>query len=209
MEFFKYLGSMITNDARCTHENSIQDCHGKSSTQQEEDSLHQQIRLKFKEENGKVLHLERSFILCWNLNTSESRSEIPGKIWNVVLERMEKISWTDRVRNEDVTHRVKEERNILLTTKEGKLTGLVKSCVGTAFWNTFLKVRWREGWTWREDEEEEVSSSWMILKRNERIERGRATSHCVENSLWKSVWTCHTTEWEMKEWKFVRKWVAV
>jgi len=29
--------------------------------------------------------------------------------------RVEKISWTDRVRNEEVLHRVKEERNILLT----------------------------------------------------------------------------------------------
>jgi hypothetical protein len=29
--------------------------------------------------------------------------------------RMEKISWTDRVRNEEVLHRVKEERNILHT----------------------------------------------------------------------------------------------
>jgi len=30
---------------------------------------------------------------------------------------MEKISWTDRVKNEDVLHRVKEERNILHTIK--------------------------------------------------------------------------------------------
>jgi L-serine deaminase len=39
---------------------------------------------------------------------------------------MEKISWTDRVRNEDVLHRVKEERNIVHTIKhviEGKLEG--------------------------------------------------------------------------------------
>jgi hypothetical protein len=34
--------------------------------------------------------------------------------------RMEKISWTGRVRNEDVLHRVKEERNILHTTKRRK-----------------------------------------------------------------------------------------
>jgi hypothetical protein len=32
--------------------------------------------------------------------------------------RLEKISWTDRVRNEEVLHRVKEERNIL--HKEGR-----------------------------------------------------------------------------------------
>jgi hypothetical protein len=34
--------------------------------------------------------------------------------------RMEKISWTDRVRNEEVLHRVKEERNILHTIKRRK-----------------------------------------------------------------------------------------
>jgi hypothetical protein len=33
---------------------------------------------------------------------------------------MEKISWTDRVRNEEVLHRVKEERNILHATKRRK-----------------------------------------------------------------------------------------
>jgi hypothetical protein len=45
---------------------------------------------------------------------------------------MEKISWTDRVRNEEVSHksRVKKKRNILQTIKEGKLTGFVASCLG-------------------------------------------------------------------------------
>jgi hypothetical protein len=33
---------------------------------------------------------------------------------------MEKISWTDRVRNEEVLHRVKGERNILHTLKRRK-----------------------------------------------------------------------------------------
>jgi len=57
--------------------------------------------------------------------------------------RMEKISWTDRVRNVEVLHRVKEERNILHTLqirkanrighKYGKQTGLVTSYGGTAF----------------------------------------------------------------------------
>jgi hypothetical protein len=45
---------------------------------------------------------------------------------------MEKISWTDRVRNEEVLQRVKEERNIVHTVKR-RLTGLVTSCVETAF----------------------------------------------------------------------------
>jgi hypothetical protein len=33
---------------------------------------------------------------------------------------MEKISWTDHVRNEEVLHRVKEERNILYKIKRRK-----------------------------------------------------------------------------------------
>jgi hypothetical protein len=33
---------------------------------------------------------------------------------------MEKISWMDRVRNEDVLHRLKEERNVLRTIKRRK-----------------------------------------------------------------------------------------
>jgi hypothetical protein len=33
---------------------------------------------------------------------------------------MEKISWTDRVRNEEALHRVKEERNIIHTVKRRK-----------------------------------------------------------------------------------------
>jgi hypothetical protein len=43
--------------------------------------------------------------------------------------RMEKISWTDRVKNEEVLQRVKNERNVLLTMKEGRLTGLVTNCL--------------------------------------------------------------------------------
>jgi hypothetical protein len=34
---------------------------------------------------------------------------------------MEKISWTDRVRNEEVLHRVNEERNIIHTIKRRKV----------------------------------------------------------------------------------------
>jgi hypothetical protein len=47
-----------------------------------------------------VLHLGRSDMRCWR--------------------RMQKISWTDRVRIEEVLHRVKEERNIVHTIKRRK-----------------------------------------------------------------------------------------
>ena len=46
---------------------------------------------------------------------------------------MEKISWSNHVRNDEVLQRVKEERNIIQTIKEGSVTELVISFVGTAF----------------------------------------------------------------------------
>jgi hypothetical protein len=44
-------------------------------------TFHQQIGRKFMKETSWVLQLEHS------LDTSESRSEIPGKSWNVELEK--------------------------------------------------------------------------------------------------------------------------
>jgi len=73
------------------------------------------IGLKFEEETGKMLHLEHGFAWCWNLDASGSRSEIPGKFWR----RMEKISWTDHVRNE-VLLSVNEQRNILYGIRKWK-----------------------------------------------------------------------------------------
>ena len=64
VECFKYLGSILTNDGRCTCEIKSRTAHGKSCFQQEEDSLYQQIGLKFEEETSKMLHLEHGFVWC-------------------------------------------------------------------------------------------------------------------------------------------------
>jgi hypothetical protein len=72
---------------------------------------------------------------------------------------MEKISWTDGVRNEEVLHRVKEERNILHTVKrrKGKWIGHISRR------NCLLK-RFIERKIGREDDEEDVSSYWVTLR---------------------------------------------
>ena len=45
---------------------------------------------------------------------------------------MEKIGWTDRVRNEEILHRIRKERKFRHAREEERLTGLV-TCLGTAF----------------------------------------------------------------------------
>jgi len=47
--------------------------------------------------------------------------------------KKEKISWTDRVKNEEELHRVKGYRNALHTIKRRKGNSVVTSCLGTAF----------------------------------------------------------------------------
>ena len=64
------------------------------------------------QEASEVLHLEHSFIWCWNLDASNSRSESPGKFWNVVLEKDPEVQ-LGRSCEEEVLLRVKEQRNIL------------------------------------------------------------------------------------------------
>ena len=69
----------------------------------------------------------------WTLQKADQKylESVEIECWR----RTKKISWTDHVRNEEVLQTV-EERNILQTIqgrKERKLTGLVTSCVGTAF----------------------------------------------------------------------------
>ena len=54
----------------------------------------------------------------WTLRKSDQKYIESFEMW--YWRRMEKISWTDRVKNEEILHRVKEERNILHTVKQRK-----------------------------------------------------------------------------------------
>ena len=84
---------------------------------------------------------KKNIVKCciWNMALYGVETWILQKVGQKYMEnlemwcwRIEKISWTDHVRNEEVLHRGNEDRNILQTRNEGRLTGLVTSCVGTA-----------------------------------------------------------------------------
>jgi len=69
---------------------------------------------------------------------------------------MEKINWTDRVRNEEVLQSVKEERYILHTIKR-RITGLAQPHLAwdCPLRNTSVKKRLKR----RKDEEEDVAAT--------------------------------------------------
>ena len=81
------------------------------------------------------LNLRNKLVKCyiWSIALYGAETWILGQVGQKYLKSFEmwcsrdteKISRTDRVRNEDVLHRVKEERNILHIIKKRSLTGLV------------------------------------------------------------------------------------
>ena len=78
----------------------------------------------------------------WTLRAVDQKHLESFEMW--CWRRMEKIIWTDHVRNEDVLLRVKEQRNILHSISSyvnGRRTGLVTFCIETAFYNWLLKER--------------------------------------------------------------------
>ena len=83
---------------------------------QPEDSIYQQIGLKFEEETIKTLHLEHAE--TWTLRAAVKKYLESFEMW--CWRRIEKISWTDHVRNEDVLLRVNEQRNILHEIRKRK-----------------------------------------------------------------------------------------
>jgi hypothetical protein len=120
VEYFHYLGSTITNDGRCTREIKSNIAMANAAFNKKKTPFTN----KFK------LHLRKKLVTCyiwstalygakiWTLRKVNQRYLERFEMW--CWRRMKKISWTDRVRNEEVLQRVKKERNILHTIKRRK-----------------------------------------------------------------------------------------
>ena len=161
--------------------NKIQGCHGKSCVQQEEDSLYQQIGLKFEEETSKMLHMKHGFVWCWNLDASGSRSEIPGRFWNVVLEKDGKDQ-LDRSCEKWRRVRVNEQRNILHEIRKRKA-----NWIGHTFRRNCLLKQIIEG---------KIKGEMEVIKRRGRrckklldeLKETRGYSHLKEEALARTMW---------------------
>jgi hypothetical protein len=147
----------------------IQDCHDTSSTQQEEDSFHQQTELQPKEKIVKryiwssAVHGAET----WALRRIDQKCLESFEMW--YWRRIEKTTRTDRVRNE-VSQRIKEERNILQTIKRRNVNWIGHILRRNWLLKHVIKgnVERQEG-RWREVEEEGMSRSWITLRKREYI----------------------------------------
>jgi hypothetical protein len=106
-----------------------------------------------------------------------------------VVEKME-ISWTDRVRNEEVLHRAKEERNIVLTVKRRKVNWIGHILRRNCPLKQVIegKVEGRMEVTGRRGRRCKQLLDDLNEKRIVEIDRGNSRSRSVENCLWKGLW---------------------
>ena len=76
----------------------------------------------------------------------------------MVLECMEKISWIECAGNEEVLHRVNEEKNSLYTIKRMKANWIGHILCTNCLAKMLPKERYRQRCKRREDKDEDVSS---------------------------------------------------
>jgi hypothetical protein len=116
VEYFNYLGSMITNDARCTREIKSRIAMAKAAFNKKRNLFTSKLDLNLRKKLVKcyIWSITLYGAETWTLRKMDQNYLESFEMW--CWRRMEKISWTDRVRNE-VVHRVKEERNIVHSIK--------------------------------------------------------------------------------------------
>jgi len=119
VECFRYLGSMLTNDGKCTCEIKSRIVMAKAAFSKKKTSF----------TSKSDLNLRKKLIKCyiwimalygaepWTLWAEDQKYLESFEMW--CWRRME-ISWTDHVRNKEVLLRVNEERNFLHEIRKRK-----------------------------------------------------------------------------------------
>jgi hypothetical protein len=112
VEFFKYLGNMLTNDGRCTCEIKYRIVMAKAELNKKRALFTSKMDLELRKKLVKCYNWSIALYGAetWTLRAADQKhlENIEKWCWR----RME-ISWTDHVRNEEVLFRVREQRNIL------------------------------------------------------------------------------------------------
>ena len=122
---------MITNDARCTHKIKSRIVVAKAAFNKKNTLFTSKLDLNLTKKLVKFYSWSIALYgaEAWTLRKVDQKYLESFKMW--CWRRLEKIIWTDCVRNEEVLLRVKQDGNILHSV-EIRLTGLVTCCVGTA-----------------------------------------------------------------------------
>ena len=110
---FKYLGSMLTDDGKCTREIKSRIAMAKAAFNKKKNLFTSKSDLNLRKKLAKcyVWSMALYDAGSWTLRATEQKHLEIFEMW--CWRRMEKISCTDHVRNEELLLRVNEQRNTL------------------------------------------------------------------------------------------------
>ena len=126
----------------------------------------------------------------WTLRATDQKCLESFEMW--CWRRMEKISWTDPVRNEDVLLRVNEQRNILHEIRKRKANWfghiLRRNCLLQHVIEG--KIKGQIEVTRRRRRRRKKLLDDLKDRRGYCQLKEEALSHYVEELFWKRLWTC-------------------
>jgi len=120
VESFKHLGSMLTNDGRCTCEIKSRIATEKAAFNKKRVIFTSTLDLKLRKKLVKcyIWNIALYGAETWTIRAADQKHLESFEMWQ--WGREEKTSWTDHVRNKEVLLRVKEQRNILHEIRKRK-----------------------------------------------------------------------------------------
>ena len=120
VEFFKYLGSILTNGRRCTCEIKRRIAMAKAAFNKKRALFTSTLDLELRKKLVKCYIWSIAFFGAetWTLRAVDQKHLESFEMW--CWRRIKKIIWIDHVRHEDVLLRVKEQRNILHEIRKRK-----------------------------------------------------------------------------------------
>ncbi|KAI5638904.1 reverse transcriptase (RNA-dependent DNA polymerase) domain-containing protein [Phthorimaea operculella] len=122
---FRYLGSLITHDSRCTADIISRIAIAKNSFKNKKNLLTSKISKKVRKRLIKtyVWSIALYASETWTMTQRDRERLEAFEMW--CWRRMEKISWTEKKTNDEVLHRVNEKRCLLRTieNRRGKMIG--------------------------------------------------------------------------------------
>ena len=113
VESFKYFGSILTSDGRCTCEIKCRIATAKAAFNKKRDLFTCTLDFEWRKKLVKcyIWSIALYDAERWTLRAVDQKNLKSFQMW--YWRRMEKITWNDHVRNEEVLLTVKERRNIL------------------------------------------------------------------------------------------------
>ena len=121
VECFNYLGSILTNDGRCTREIKSRIAMANAAFKKKKKSLFTSkldLDLRKKLVKCYIWSMALYGVETWTLRAADQKYLESFEMW--CWRRMEKISWIDYVRKGEVLLRVNEQRNILREIRKRK-----------------------------------------------------------------------------------------